>query len=192
MAALQPKRRQHPSSCRGVKDGAGAMMTTTRRLLVPLLAVLMISVAGCSSGSGEHDYPPGDYRGPITEHVSLKQVDIEMDVPTGKPAVSWEQAYQNCQTGDGICDSSHPPVITLASVTAKNAGQMGEGDTIIPVMDKTLAYVVTQTGLKCLPVGPARPSGAVPSAPVAESCTLVNFIDAKTGTVLYSASWSDQ
>lgn len=105
--------------------------------------------------------------------------------------MSWEQAYQNCQTGDGICDSTHTPVITLASVTAKNAGQMGEGDAIIPVMDKTLAYVFTQTGLKCVPAGPSRPSGAAPGTVIEQSCTLVNFVDATTGKVLYSVSGPD-
>jgi nitrogenase subunit NifH len=53
-------------------------------------------------------------------------------------------------------------------------------------MNKTLVYVITWTGVTCVRAGgPPEPPGA---AVAIDSCTLLNFIDANSGTVLYSVS----
>lgn len=162
--------------------------------------------------AGMHSYPTAEYRGPITQPAYLQQAGIEMTVPTGSPAVTWKQAYQACQTGDAVCDVTATPIITLAAVTARDAGEAGVGGTIVPLMDKTLAYVITQMGVTCAPVGPppgasggTSPVGPPPpgsstessadrmpetagqrSSPGSMSCTVINFVDAATGKVLYS------
>jgi hypothetical protein len=218
--------------CRNKKRWVRVMRTRSVLLGSVLLTATLASVDACAAaqapgaiqgsssdggasttrGAGMHEFPTADYRGPITQPAYLQQAGIEMTVPTGEPAVTWKQAYENCQTGDAVCDVTATPIVTLATVTTKDAGEAGEGGKIVPLMDRTLAYVITQEGVGCSPVGPPAeaPSRTIPVGPPPGSstetrtagrrpgpgdqalssgfvsCTVINFVDAATGMVLYS------
>jgi len=238
---VQPIRRATPSTrravperlCRRIRKWWVRIMRTRSVVLGSLLlTAALASIGACAaaqapgaiqgssshggpstiSGAAMHESPTAEYRGPITHPASLQQAGIEMNIPKGEPAVTWKQAYENCQTGAASCDVTATPIITLATVTTKGAGEAGEGGRIIPLMDRTLAYVITQEGVRCSPVGPPAEaprstiSGGSPPGSSTEtrtagrrpgpgdqtlssgfvSCTFINFVDAATGKVLYS------
>jgi hypothetical protein len=51
-------------------------------------------------------------------------------------------------------------------------------------MKDTLVYVITFVNVPCAPVGP--PPQATPSPTTTYFCTIMNFVDADTGKMLYA------
>jgi hypothetical protein len=146
------------------------------------------SPVGTATTSPTGSTPPqfeARYAGPIT---APRSADVSLAVPTAAddhPKISWSQALSTC--GDAQCDPL-PDVgtIELALATSPNTGTMRADGSIAPLMHDTLVYVMSWSGAICAESGPA-PSGG--SGPVrTETCTLLNFVDATTGAVLYSES----
>jgi hypothetical protein len=54
-----------------------------------------------------------------------------------------------------------------------------------PLLKGVLAYVIQYDNVPCTPLAPAQPDTTV------YSCTTLNFIDAKSGKVLYSIQGTD-
>lgn len=68
-------------------------------------------------------------------------------------AISPNEAYVDSCSSDGVCDKGSAPTIQLAVVTDPNTGQVSVGGSMAPVMDHTLAYVLTWTNVPCAPAG---------------------------------------
>ncbi len=127
------------------------------------------------------------YVGPITRAVSYPEAGISLQKPpsSSQPSVSWETAFQSCSTGKARCDAGSSVTISLALATETQAGQANPDGSINPVMDHALVYVISQSGVSCTPVGPAR---GTTTTFVTYSCTMLNFIDARTDKVLFIVS----
>lgn len=131
--------------------------------------------------------PNATYTGPIGKASTMSAAGVTLDVPTAQAKISWEQAYVTCKSGDAVCDTKSPAVISLASATSPATGQIsGTDSSIVPLMKQTLVYVITQVGVPCSPNLPPAVPSAEPTTPPIYSCTFVNFIDATNGKVLYS------
>jgi len=133
--------------------------------------------------------PTATYAGPISKPATMSAVGVTLDVPTSQPKISWEQAYDTCRSGDSVCDLKSPAVLSVALATSPDTGQASKTDSssIVPLMDHTLVYLITQTGVLCSPHLPPPAPGATPTAAPVSSCTFVNFVDATSGKVLYSS-----
>ena len=142
-----------------------------------------------ASGSSPTAPPSATYTGPISAPIKYQNAGITLEPPGSsvQPKASWSDAYtKGCSSGDAICSTSSGPTISLALATSPQAGQANTDGSINPLMNKTLVYVITWTGVTCVRAGgPPEPPGA---AVAIDSCTLLNFIDANSGTVLYSVS----
>jgi hypothetical protein len=84
-----------------------------------------------------------------------------------------------------MCVSGSPVTVSLASATDPQAGQERTDGSIAPIMDDTLVYVMTQSGIPCSSVGPAARTTETLAT---YSCTFLSFIDAQTDVLLYSVS----
>ena len=137
---------------------------------------------------GPAGWPAADYQGAITAPIDYRHSGISLAVPAAdavdQAAVTASQAYANCLSGAALCNKASGPTIVLASATASQAGQLAADGSIVPLMPDTLVYMVSWTGVTCMPSGgPPRSPGTEPKT---FSCTVLNFIDAMTGKVLYS------
>jgi hypothetical protein len=117
----------------------------------------------------------------------MPEAGIALDVPAAGAVatITPTQAYVDSCTRDGACDKGSAPTIQLAVVTDPNAGQALADGSITPVMDHTLAYVLTWTNVPCAPAG-----AAVGATPTPTTCTLLDFVDANTGKTLYGLDQS--
>jgi hypothetical protein len=154
------------------------------RVGLTLIGALMM-LSGCGIGRAgaqpKPDLPPARYMGAITEPVLYTGVVLEPPTTT-QVGVSWTQAYANCLTGDAVCDARTGPTISLARATVSGVGEALPDGSVDLLLNERLVYVLTWTGVPCLPVGPP---GRHPS-PTAVPCTLLNFVDASTGDVVHS------
>jgi hypothetical protein len=155
------------------------------RVGLTLIGALMM-LSGCGVGhTGAQPtsatLPPARYVGAIAEPILYTGVVLEPPATT-QVGVSWTQAYANCLTGDAICDAGAGPTISLARATVSGVGEALPDGSIDLLLNERLVYVLTWTGVPCLPVGPAarRP------VPTALPCTVLNFVDANTGAVVHS------
>lgn len=159
--------------------------------------VLALVLASCGNPSVkstvlEHSASPTKiptgvrYVGPITAPTSYARGVVTLSVPplSVTPTVSWETAYASCASGNAICEPGVSMTISLASASDTRAGIARSNGSIIPVMNHTLVYVFLQNGAPCAPVGPPSSGAAGPARVL--SCTILNFVDANTGAVLYS------
>src|SRR5262245_27563789 len=145
--------------------------------------VLVGTLAGCGSSAGQaQTLPPAVYGGPVTTRIGYDNGGIVLDVPyTTVTAVSWLQAYDNCRTGEAVCDLTRSPQILLASATTLTSGQIQADGSIRPAVENQLVYVIGWTDVSC-PVL----AGPAPSPYDSGTCQIVNLIDAQTGRVLYA------
>lgn len=161
--------------------------TVAVALFIAALAILT-GCARSTSAVGASPLPNATYSGPILAPATVA-ADVSLQVPAVRPKISWQQAYDACKSGEGTCDQQAAAVISLASATSPNTGEISSTDSSIkPLMHGTLVYVITQVGVPCAPSGvPAGPGTKPTTAPV-YTCTFVNFVDAATGKVLYSTN----
>jgi hypothetical protein len=126
------------------------------------------------------------YVGPITSSATYDGGSISLSVPSSsdQPTASWQSTYANCASGDAICDPAYPMSISLARVTDLQSGTAVPGGSISATLDNTLAYVFSQHNVPCSPVGP--PASSVTTNAAGYECTILNFVDASSGSVLYS------
>lgn len=128
---------------------------------------------------------------PVTTAIKYANAGFDIEPPGAAVAkVDMAKAYSTCLSGDAICDSSMSPTVSLAIVTDVHSGTAGADGSLTPILDKTLAWVITYVGAPCVAAG----SGANVSktaAPVIQSCTIINFVSAGTGAVLYSYQGSN-
>ena len=153
--------------------------------LIGILATCAL-VSGCGSADALPSLPAAIYEGPITSRISYANAGVILDVPSSTDGVmSWSEVYtDNCTSGDALCHLGKAPTINLAVATTTNAGEAKGDGSIEPLMQGTLVYVIKWTDVACTP--PVGPPGRIePSAP-ANTCTILNFVDARSGGVLYS------
>ena len=151
------------------------------------------SLAACGNGQTDVAAPsatraPVKYTGPITAPVRYAEPGITLAVPpsTPPPRISWSDAYNTCFSGHAQCDKTRTATVSLASVTIDRAGKIAPDGSIIPLLKNALVYVVSYTGVPCAPAG-GPPRLATPTAAVAQFfCTILNFVDAKSGAVAYT------
>jgi hypothetical protein len=149
----------------------------------PPTATMPTVVASASSlGPPPPGFPPATSFSTLTVPEIMSEEGITFDVPKAgtRAAVKPNEAYVDSCSTDGGCDTGSAPTIQLAVVTDPNSGQVSVGGSLTPVMDHTLAYVLTWTNLPCVPAG--APVGVTPTQ---TTCTLVDFVDANTGKTLY-------
>lgn len=127
------------------------------------------------------------FSGPVTSSTDSRKTGVSLRPPAAGqvPAVAWSTVVSTCESGDAVCERGFPLTISIARATSHSAGSLGPNNTIIPLMNDDLVYVVGQSGVPCVPVGPA---GAT-STPTPRTCDISNFISAKTGNVFYSARY---
>jgi hypothetical protein len=184
-------------------------MSTLRTMINPrtslrlamVLPIVIVLIAGCGSPAGQTigstsatpeptastatpaSSGASSYLGPIPRAVSYGDTGITLAVPPdgASPSVSWQSAISNCST----CVAGAPVSVSLALATELLAGQANSDGSIAPVMDKTLVYVLSQSGLTCSPAGPAgTPSSS--STGGSYPCVFLSFVDAHSGTDLYA------
>lgn len=112
------------------------------------------------------------------------EVDVQFD-PAGAqvPNISADQAYATCGTGESVCGPGLPTSDMLALVTSLASGTPNSDGTVTPAIVKRFSYVMTWTGVKCAPVGPATPGTS--AAPADTTCTYVAVVDALSGQNLF-------
>jgi len=171
-------------------------------MTIGIAATSTITLAACASRdanpskasspllSPQTSLPAAKYLGPIRQPIAYAKAGISLKPPGAvNPAASWADAYDNCRTGDAVCDTNSPPNIALALATAEQAGEAAPDGSIVPLMKDTLVYVLTWIGIPCVPKSGPPPAPDISdstSASATYSCTLLNFIDASSGKVLYS------
>jgi len=101
--------------------------------------------------------------------------------------VSWQAAYAKCQTAEAACVPDRTATVALADATTARSGTQRAVGSLQPFAQDRLAYVITFTGVPCMPIGP--PGRPPPAAPYI--CTFVSLIDAQTGVVIFSLSGPD-
>ncbi len=188
-------------------------MSTVRTTIKPrtplrlamVIPIVIVLVVGCGSPAGpaigstiapaattaSTDTPAlsgaASYVGPIPRAVSYGDTGITLALPPNgaNPSVSWQSAISNCST----CAAGAPVSVSFAVATELQAGQANPDGSITPVMDETLVYVLSQSGLKCRAAGP---SGA-PSSSTGESstCVRLSFVDAQSGKDVYAVDGAD-
>lgn len=131
------------------------------------------------------------YWGPIaksyTDNAGLELVPP----PAGaEPDISWQEAATPCVAGTGTnncAPPTDPEDVFLASGTETKAGEAGPNNSIVPVMDRTLVYVIAER-IQCLPAGPAPSPGQQPSTTAISpsTCLYLTFVDAHTDRGLYA------
>lgn len=136
---------------------------------------------------------------PLTTAIEYPNTGFDIEPPgTARAVVPWSKAYATCLTGDAICDPTATPTIVLASVSDDQSGKIKADGSLTPLLHNTLVWVITYTNRPCAPAGGAvqRTTNAsmIPRASVMTEmstapsylCTVINFISAGTGAVLYS------
>ena len=145
------------------------------------------SSSGASASSSVSKSPSildgWSYKGPIDAALTYEGTSVNLAIPeaTQVPLVGWFTAVNKCASGDAICDRVKPGSVALAVASSSSVGTMNDDKSVTPLMAKRLVYVRRQQGVECLAVGPVGGPPPTPSV-----CDLTNFIDAKTGEVLYS------
>ena len=161
-----------------------------RLLALPGILVSCVVLAGCATSAsavtgqpGPPSVPPASYVGAIGKTIAYENAGVLLEVPSPTAvAVPWSDAYvNNCKSGEAICDLSQSPTIYLADVTVTSAGQAREDGSIEPLLKGVLAYVIQYDNVPCTPLGPPQAQDTT-----AYPCTILNFIDANSGKVLYS------
>lgn len=175
--------------------------------LATMLLIIIVLTGGCGSSAGQTlgstnatadsaastatpiSSGASSYMGQIPSAVSYGgDTGITLAVPPDEasPAVSWQSAVSNCST----CVTDAPVSVSLALATELQAGQANSNGSITPVMDQTLVYVLSQSGLTCSAAGPA---GTPSSSSTSESyaCVRFRFVDAHSGKDLYAVDGAD-
>jgi hypothetical protein len=176
-------------------------MPRRRSVDASFLALFATLVAGCASLPNQSEKPsagaslasplalaPATFVGALTQELHYENTGFDLRPPGGQTATAtWTQAYDNCLTGDAICDPSISPTIALALVTDPNSGEAQPDGSMKLLLDDTLSYVITYVGVPCRPTGgidPLSPESTAAPAPV--TCTVLNFISAADAKVIYS------
>jgi hypothetical protein len=140
------------------------------------------------SSAGPSALAPATFIGPLTHELRYSNAGFDLRPPGGQTAsATWEQAYETCLTGESLCDPKVSPTIALALVTDPNSGEAEPDRSMKPLLDDTLSYVITYVGLPCQPAKGSDPGSrarTVSTAPV--TCTVLNFVSAADGKVIYS------
>ena len=172
-----------------VTTGVPTMISnTTRRvrrggragtLALTLLAVALPVSACATPSAGDGKTPASSassatFAGAITQPLVYANVGISL-VPPVKvgTVVSWQSVLASCDTGDAICDPKGGATVTLADATVSGSGTAQADGSLAPLMKSRLVYVLTFTGVACMPKGPPPKQTAAPSSS-AQSCTLIN------------------
>lgn len=124
----------------------------------------------------------GDVPGP--SYDSRVGVSLTTPLPNQTAEKVWTSVFASCLTGDAICDPGVAAVVSLAVATSTSAGHADPSGKLIPLMSNQLVYVLEQDGISCRAAGPA---GATQTDHL---CNGLNFIDADTGAVMYSVTYT--
>lgn len=132
--------------------------------------------------------PAAKYEGAISAPASYPNEHISLEPPgSATPATGWSKAYETCSTGDAICDTSQSPTISLAKASDPDVGiKDSSGQVTKPILNDTLVWLIKYTAVPCAPVGPPLTSSPPAAQPRTYTCTVLNFISAQDGAVLYS------
>ena len=153
-----------------------------------ILATCMV-LGGCAASVGtspEWSSPAATYLGPITARIEYETAGIFLDVPASVDVgVSWSYAYSSNCPGEAVCHLDRGPTIVLAEATSTSPAEVQGDGSLKPLMQKTLVYVIKWTEVPCAPLGPMV-DGRSASPPAIYSCTALTFVDALSGTVLFS------
>jgi hypothetical protein len=169
--------------------------TRTARLAGLLLSYTVI--AGCqatTSTGAEQPLASATYAGAIAERIEYLGGTITLDVPSpsARASVSWSSAYvTNCESGDAICVPDQKATVFLAVATISNAGAEQADGSLRPLISGALVFVIEYTGEQCARSGPADPEHTAKVTPTPELCTVLNFVDARSGKVVYTLEGPD-
>jgi hypothetical protein len=150
---------------------------------------MVLAACGTSAkaGGGEPSLPAAIYAGAVTANVEYADGGIILKVPptSANARASWSDAYvASCMSGDAICDVGKKPMIFLAVATIGIAGEAQKDGSLRPVVEDKLVFVMQYTNVPCTGSGPPRRKER--TTPTMSFCTVLNFIDADSGRVLYS------
>jgi hypothetical protein len=165
----------------GVAGCASRTVADTAASGSPTATTPTVAGPASSLGPAPPGFPPATSFSTLTVPEIMPEEGITFDVPTAGALTTAtpNEAYVDSCSTDGDCDKGSAPTIQLAVVTDPNSGQLSAGGSLTPVMDHTLAYVLTWTNLPCAPAG-----AVVGATPTLTTCTQVDFVDANTGKTL--------
>jgi hypothetical protein len=193
----------HSRAARTPRLGQTNMKISKLSASVVALGSLILLTSACAArnttpaGSAPVSQAAAQYLGPITKSVSDPEASVILDVPppTAQLALaSMDSVMATCTSHESLCSTIGTPTISLVAVTTPFTGTAGPDGTIVPELNNTLAYDLQWTNVPCgHPGGAPRQAGpntaAATSAALSE-CTVMNFIDAKTGKYLLTTSKS--
>src|SRR5262245_22124573 len=79
---------------------------------------------GAPSYSTRYVKPSAVGRLTVPRHFPNAGVDLAVPSVSDVPAISYDQAYSVCETGDPACVPDRAPTITLVLATARQSGKM--------------------------------------------------------------------
>jgi len=126
-----------------------------------------------------------NYSGRLATPKSYKDISLTLEVPSSKDVATlpWAAAFSTCAGGGAMCFAGTPVGISLAKATDLNTGSANADGSISPALNKTLVYLLKQSNIACRPTG--GPAGLTTTSVAASVCTVLNFVDANTGKVLF-------
>jgi hypothetical protein len=80
------------------------------------------------------------------------------------------------------------PAITLALASTMSGAQIQKDGSAVQTIDNTLAYVFTWTDVPCVPKGVGAPPTTTSTT---FRCTLIDLVDANSGSMLLSVEATD-
>ena len=123
----------------------------------------------------------------LSAPIKYENAGIDIEPPgTATATVDPATAYRNCLTGDAICEPGVSPDVMLAKVTDTNTGPANSDGSMKSTLKDTLSWVITYPDVPCTPTGAASTVAPDSQADRSRICTLVNFVSAANGDVLYS------
>jgi hypothetical protein len=161
------------------------------------LAVLVLSVAGvvaaCSGAAAPAVVQAPDLTLPAADMVpasrTIPNTEVTLDPPgvanIDSARVSSAAAYKLCGSGVAHCGRGAPAKIELARVTDPS---WGDANSSAGGLHGLLVWAFTWSGPDaCAPVfGGYTASSSAPTPPESAECQMVTFVDATTGSYIYS------
>jgi hypothetical protein len=191
-----------------------AMSRESRLTLLGLTMIAGLAVSACASRTGSTGSEPTTagltppvgsaitisglpaltYTGTIVASQELKYDGILLQSPSvlnsatsSTPLMSAVSAYRSCLTSAAVCGRSAGGTISLGVVTISGSGTSNSDGSMTPLEVRRLNYIATWPNESCAPVGPTiSPGSTIEPAPSPQKCTLTAYIDANTGSPVYS------
>jgi hypothetical protein len=160
----------------------------TMKALFSLLITGMI--AACVASPGASGTPSLRSATTLSVARSIPNAGISMEPPTSQGSViQAKDALSVCKSGAGCPDA--PATAELAVATDSGSGSADAAGRVALLMDHRLVWALSWSNVECSHSGPPPAPGAS-LAPRLTACDVITFVDAKSGTLVYTLSYAHQ